>query len=75
MRPAQRLVTEPQGRGPPAILGEGGLCDPLKGWARQDTSLPDTFSIEQAGVDVTGFVLQFVQVFQAPEALQVSRVS
>lgn len=39
---------------PPAILGEGGPCDPLKGWARKDTALPDTFIVEQAGVDVTG---------------------
>jgi len=30
-------LAEPQGRGPPAILGEGGLCDPLDGWARKDT--------------------------------------
>ena len=28
-------VAEPQGRGPPAILGEGGLCDPRKGWTRK----------------------------------------
>ena len=41
-------VAEPQGRGPPAILGEGGPCDPLKGWTRQDAALTDTFSIEQA---------------------------
>ena len=58
-------------RGPPAILGEGGLCDPLKGWARKDTTLPDTFSIEQAGVDVTGLGLQLVQMFQAAVAAQV----
>ena len=36
------------------VLGEGGLCDPLKGWARKDTTLPDTLSIQQAGVDGTG---------------------
>ena len=31
--------------------------DPLKGWARKDTALPDTLSIEQSGVDVKGFEL------------------
>ena len=41
-------IAEPQGGRPPAIRGEGGLRDPLKGWARKDTTLPDTFSIEQA---------------------------
>ena len=39
------------------VRGNRGGCDPLKGWARKDTALPDTFSIKQAGVDVTGFVL------------------
>ena len=33
------------GWGPPALLGDGGLRDPLKGWARKDTALADTFSI------------------------------
>ncbi|WP_211882702.1 hypothetical protein [Pseudarthrobacter albicanus] len=66
-------VTKPQGRGPLAVLSEGGLCDPLKGWARQDTALPDMFSIEQAGIDVTGCSLQLVEVFQASVAGQVFR--
>ena len=50
-------VAEPQGWGPPAVGGDRRLRDPLKGWARKDTALPDTFSIEQAAVDVTGFGL------------------
>ncbi|GAA3316153.1 hypothetical protein GCM10017710_26990 [Arthrobacter ramosus] len=41
--------------------------------AHKDTTLPDTFIIEQPGIDVTGFLLQLVQMFQASEALQVSR--
>ena len=52
-------VAEPQGR-PSFILGEGGLCDPLKGWDRNDTALPDTFSIERPGIDVTGFCPQLI---------------
>ena len=55
-------VAEPQGRGPPAVHVVVGLRDPLKGWARKDTALADTFSIEQAAVDVTGLGLQLVQV-------------
>ena len=50
-------VAEPQGWGPPAVGGDRRLRDPLKGWARKDTALPDTFSIEQAGVDGTGLGL------------------
>ena len=42
-------VAEPQGRGPPAILGEGGVCDPLNGWTRKDAALTDTFSIAAGG--------------------------
>src|SRR5215211_2871269 len=64
-------ISEPQCGRPPAILGEGGLCDPLKGWARKDTTLPDTFSIEQAGVDGTCFGLQFVQMHQAAVTRQI----
>src|SRR5690242_3264937 len=43
-------ISEPQCGRPPAILGEGGLRDPLKGWARKDTTLPDPLSIEQAAL-------------------------
>ena len=50
-----------------------GERDPLKGWARKDTTLPDTFSIEHAGVDVTAFGLQLVEVLQAAQAAQVGR--
>ena len=53
----------------------GGLRDPLKGWARKDTTLPDTFSIEQAGVDGTGFGLQLGQVREAAVAAAGRRVS
>ncbi|MEZ5086015.1 MAG: hypothetical protein R2722_07105 [Tessaracoccus sp.] len=44
---------------------------PAQGWARKDTTLPDTFSIEQASVDGTCFVLQFGQVGQPSVTLQV----
>ena len=64
-------VAEPQGRGPPPVRGQRGERDPLKGWARKDTTLPDTFSIEQAAVDVTGFGLQLVEVLEAAVAAQV----
>jgi hypothetical protein len=47
-------LAEPQGRGPPAVLGEGGLCDPLDGWARKDAVLAGTHSLQQPAVDVTG---------------------
>ena len=57
----------------PAVRGERGERDPLKGWARKDTTLPDTFSIEHAAVDVTAFGLQLVEVLQAAEAAQVGR--
>ncbi len=57
-------ISEPECGRPPAILGEGGLCDPLKGWARKDTALPATFSIEQAFVDGTCFGLEFVEMLQ-----------
>jgi hypothetical protein len=45
-----------------------GERDPLKGWARKETALPDSFSIEHAGVDVTAFGLQLVEVLQAAQA-------
>src|SRR6266571_2897769 len=68
-------VAEPQGRRPSAILGEGGLCDPLKGWTRKAASaLADTYSLHQPGVAVTGSSLQFGQVVQAAPAAQVSSV-
>ena len=67
-------VAEPQGRGPPAILGEGGPRDPLKGWTRKDAALADTFSIEQCGVDRTGTGLQFIEMDQPPQTAQVVRV-
>jgi len=41
---------------------ERGDCDPLKGWARKDTTLPDTFSIEHSAVYRTTFGLQLGQV-------------
>src|ERR1700757_4859082 len=59
---------------PPAILGEGGPRDPLKGWTRKDAALADTFSIEQCGVDCTGPGLQLVEMDQPPQAAQVVRV-
>jgi hypothetical protein len=57
-------VAEPQGRGPlPAVL-DGGVCDPLKGWARKDAALADTLSLQQAAVGVTALGLELVEVFQ-----------
>lgn len=64
-------VAEPQGWGPPAVGGDRWQRDPLKGWARKDTTLPDTFSIEQSGVDGTGVGLELVQVLQAAMAAKV----
>jgi hypothetical protein len=48
------------------------VCDPLKGWTRQDAALADPFSIEQPAVDGTGFGLQVVEVAQAALAAQVN---
>src|SRR4029077_9528089 len=62
------------GRGPAALLGEGGPGDPLKGWTRQDAALTDTFSIEQCGVDRTGACLQLIEMDQPPQTTQVARV-
>jgi hypothetical protein len=42
------------------------------GWA--NTTLPDTFSIEQVSVDGTALGLQFVQVLAATLAEQVTRI-
>ena len=47
------------------------MCDPLKGWTRQDAALADPFSIEQAAVDRAGFGLKFVEVVQAALAAPV----
>src|SRR5699024_7603849 len=43
-------VAETQGWSSPALGVDRGLRDPLKGWAREDTTLPDPLSIEQTGV-------------------------
>ena len=66
-------VAKTQGWSPPAVRGDGWQRDPLKGWARKDTTLPDSLSIEQAGIDVTGFGLQFAEVAQPALAAQVAR--
>ena len=39
-------VAETHGWGPLPVRGKRGDCDPLKGWARKNTTLPDTFSIK-----------------------------
>src|SRR6266568_4759474 len=68
-------VAEPQGRGPPAIRCEGGLCDPLEDWTRKAASaLADTYSLHQPGVAVTGSGLKLAEVVQAALAAEVSRV-
>ena len=66
-------ISEPECGRPPAILVEGGLCDPLKGWARKDTALADPFSIHQPAVGCTGLGLQLIQMFQTAQAPQVGR--
>jgi hypothetical protein len=48
--------------GHPAIVGDGGLCDPLKGWARKDGALADPFSVQQPLVDLAGAGLNVVEV-------------
>jgi hypothetical protein len=40
------------------------MRDPLKGWARKDTTLPDTFSIEQPVVDGTCSALELLEMFR-----------
>src|SRR5207245_3310385 len=68
-------VAEPQGRGPPAILGEGGLCDPRKGWTRKAArALAGMYSLHQPGVAVTGSGLQLAEVVKAALAAEVGRV-
>jgi hypothetical protein len=66
-------VAEPQGRGPPTVL-EGWPRDPLKGWARKDTALADTESIDHATVDVTGLGPDFGQVLDPPRHTEVGGV-
>jgi hypothetical protein len=41
-------VAEPQGRGPPAVGGDRRQRDPLKGWARKDTTLAGALSIKRS---------------------------
>src|SRR6266702_4536694 len=65
-------ITEPQGRGPTPLRIDGGVRDPLKGWTRKDTTLADSFSIQDALVDRTGLGLQLVEVGQAGVAAQVT---
>lgn len=48
--------------------------NPLKGWARKNTTLPDTLSIQQAGIDGAGLGLEFVEALQASFADQVAGV-
>ncbi|MGI9091839.1 MAG: hypothetical protein ACR2FF_00010 [Mycobacteriales bacterium] len=40
------------------------VARPLKGWARKDTALADTESVDHPTVDVTGLGEQFVEVLQ-----------
>jgi hypothetical protein len=47
--------------------------DPLKGWTREDTTLVDTFSIQDSGVDRTGFGRKFVKVGQPGVAAHIAR--
>jgi hypothetical protein len=47
--------------------------DPLKDWTREDTTLADTFSIQDPGVDRTGFGRKFVEVGQPGVAAHIAR--
>ena len=66
-------VAEPQGWGPPTVL-EGWSRDPLKGWARKDTALADTESIDHATVDVTGLGEDFGQVLKSARHPEITGV-
>lgn len=59
--------------GPPTIA-DGGSRDPLEGWARADTVLTDTQSIDHATVDVTDFDRDFFQVLQPAQHTQITGV-
>jgi hypothetical protein len=39
---------------------QGGAHDPLKGWTREDATLADACSIQDAPIDRTGLALQLV---------------
>ena len=64
-------VAETHGCSSPPLRGDGGVRDPLEDWIRKDTALADTFSLQHAGVDRTGFGLQLVEIVQAALAAQV----
>src|SRR5512132_4709577 len=59
-------IAEAQGSGWVSRLAIGGwLRDPRKGWARKDTPLTGSFSVQQAAVGCTCSCLQLVEVDQA----------
>jgi len=66
-------VAEPQGWGPPTLL-EGWSRDPLEGWARKDTALADTESIDHATVHVTGLGQDLGQVLDPTSHPEISGV-
>ena len=44
------------------------------GWARKDTALTDTESIEHAAIDVTGFDREFLKMGQSAQQSEVAGV-
>ncbi len=57
-----------------ATFHQGWSRDPLKGWARKDTALADTESIDHAAVDVTRFDREFLQMLQSTQQPEVTGV-
>src|SRR5581483_5959174 len=55
-------IPEPQGWGPPPRRIDGGVRDPLKGWARKDTALTDPFSMQDPLITGTALGLEFVEI-------------
>jgi hypothetical protein len=59
-----------QGRGPPAIVGEGGLRDPLDDWACEDDVSPDRRGIVRQLVAVMALGDDLVEGVMMSRALR-----
>ena len=66
-------ITEPQGRGPPPFCINGGVRDPLKGWARKDGALAGTFGIQYAPVGGAGLAWSSSRLGSGPLAPSVTQ--
>ena len=51
---------------------DGGVRDPLEGWARKDTALADPFSMQDPLIAGTTLGLEFLEIRQAGLAAQVA---